>query len=173
MYRLKRPLKVVVNDRMQKDYHYTLTEKEASNFNPDFKPDLSPKQMLELGVFSGKYLGDCQAEFPLSWFKKAKLAKNSKDKNLNYFKVEASLALKYWQAKGWINSVDPRGWFQWYCRYYLGRRLEREDKRQIKRWRQMKRHVGQVKANCRYQDLDCRKRQRQALLHWAYDSRNM
>lgn len=173
MYSLKRPLKVVVNDKMQSNYQYILTEKECFNFDLNFKPDLSPQEMLELGVFGGKYLSDCQEEFPRAWFKNAKLAINGKDKNLNYFKVDASLPLKYWQDKAWIYKEDPRGWFQWYCRYYLGRRIEKEDIRQIKRWRQMRRHVGQIKANCQYQDLNCRKRQRQALLHWAYDSRNM
>jgi hypothetical protein len=173
MYSTKRPFIIVVNDKMQKNYQYTLIEKEGKNFDAQFKPDLSPKQMLELGVFGGKYLGDCQNEFPKSWFQKAKLAKGKKDKNLNYFKVDASMPLKYWQEKGWIFKDDPRGWFQWYCRYYLGRRIEKEDNRQIKRFKQMTRHIGQIKANCRYQDLDCRKKQRQALLHWAYDSRNI
>lgn len=168
----KKPLKVVVNDKMQKNYVYYLTEKIADNFDPDFKPELSPKEMLELGVFAGKYMTDCQSEFPGDWFKKAKLTKGKADKNLNYFKVNASLPLSSWQAKGWIYKDDPRGWFQWYCRYFMGRRLENEDKRQIKRWRQMKRHIMQIKRNCRPSDHFCRPRQRQALLHWAYDSRS-
>ncbi len=162
---------VVVNDKMQKNYRYRLTEPIAKNFSPDFKPELSPKEMLALGVFGGKYMTDCQKEFPAAWFKKAKLSPQKADDKLNYFQVKASQALSVWQAKGWIDQVDPRGWFQWYCRYYLGRRLEKEDQRQIKRWRQMKRHISQVKKNCRTGDITCRPRQRQALLHWAYDSR--
>ncbi len=162
---------VLVNDLMQQGYSYQLTAAMGRNFAPDFKPELSPPEMLTLGVFGGRYLRDCQTEFPASWFKKAKLAKDKADYKLNYFKVSASLPLNYWQKKGWIYKDDPRGWFQWYCRYYLGRRIEEEDKRQVKRWRAMKRHVMAVKNNCRPGDETCRPRQRQALLHWAYDSR--
>jgi len=162
---------IVVNDKMQKNYKYKLSEPIGRNFSADFKPELSPKEMLELGVFSGVYMRDCQNEFPKSWFKKAKLAKDKKDDSLNYFSVSASMPLSYWQKKGWIYKDDPRGWFQWYCRYYMGRRLEEEDKRQIKRWRAIKRHVIAIKNNCRPGDINCRPRQRQAVLHWAYDSR--
>ena len=164
--------KIIIDDKMQKGYYF-VTEKEGKNFHPDFKPELTPSEMLSLGVFGGKYLTDCQKEFPSAWFKNAKLAKGEKDINLNYFKVDASLPLKVWQDKGWIYYEDPRGWFQWYCRYYLGRRIEQEDLRQIKRWKAMRRHVGAIVKNCEKQDLSCRKKQRQALLHWAYDSRKI
>jgi len=164
---------VRVNDKMQKNYIYTLTEPEGRNFSTEFKPELTPKQMLELGVFGGKYMTDCQAEFPQSWFKKAKLSPAKKDPSLNYFKVDASQPLAIWRSKGWIYPEDPRGWFQWYCRYYLGRRLPAEDKRQIKRWKAIRRHIGGIKKNCFQGDLDCRPKQRQALLHWAYDSRKI
>jgi len=165
------PKIIVVNDLMQKNYRYELTEQLGKNFAPDFKPELTPKEMLSLGVFNGRYMRDCQKEFPADWFKNAKLAKDKPDSKLNYFKVKASLPLSHWQEKGWLSKDDPRGWFQWYCRYYLGRRLPLEDRRQIKRWRAIKRHVMAVKNNCRPGDLTCRPRQRQALLHWAYDSR--
>ncbi len=166
--------KIVVNDKMQKGYVYNLTEPAGKNFHPDFKPELTPKQILELGVFGGKYMTDCGREFPKSWYKKAKLSPEKKDPSLNYFMVDASQSLKIWRKKGWINEKhDPRGWFQWYCRYYMGRRLPEEDEKQIKRWKAMKRHIGQIKKNCRKKDLDCRKKQRQALLHWAYDSRKI
>lgn len=163
---------IIVNDKMQKNYRYEITEPMGKNFSPDFKPELSPKEMLELGVFGGRYLRDCQEEFPSNWFKRAKLAQDKSDKKLNYFAVSASMPLKHWQDKGWIYKDDPRGWFQWYCRYYLGRRLPEEDARQIKRWRAIKRHVMAIKNNCRPGDLNCRPRQKQAVLHWAYDSRN-
>ena len=127
--------------------------------------------MLELGVFGGKYMTDCREEFPISWFKKAKLSPEFKNINLNYFKIDASLPLKQWQDKGWLFSEDPRGWFQWYCRYFLGRRLPDIDIKQIKRWKSIRRHIGAIKKNCKVKDLNCRKKQRQALLHWAYDSR--
>ncbi len=164
--------KIVVNDLMQKGYTYTLTEPEGKNFHPEFKPDLTPKQMLELGVFGGKYMTDCGDEFPASWYKKAKLCHEFHDAKLNFFGVNASKPLSYWRKKGWIYPEDPRGWFQWYCRYYRGRRCE-DDERQIKRWKAMKRHIAQIKINCAPKELVCRQKQRQALLHWAYDSRQI
>lgn len=163
--------KVVVNDKMQKGYIYYLIEPIGKNFDPEFKPELTPKEMLELGVFGGKYLTDCQNEFPSKWFLHAKLSPEKKDISLNYFKVDASLTLNAWKAKGWIYKDDPRGWFQWYCRYYMGRRIPPEDERQIKRWKGIKRHYIAVLKNCTPGDYSCRPKQRQALLHWAYDSR--
>ncbi len=163
--------KITVNDQMQSGYVYDLSEPEGCNFHSDFSPELTPKEMLELGVFGGKYLTDCQDEFPSDWFINAKLSPSHKDIGLNYFSVDASQSLDEWKSKGWIFPEDPRGWFQWYCRYYLGRRIEDEDERQIKRWRAFSRHAGAVKKNCELLDHDCRRKQRQALLHWAYDSR--
>jgi hypothetical protein len=164
--------KIVIKDSMQQGY-YDLSEPEGKNFHPDFHPELSPKEMLSLGVFGGKYLTDCQDEFPKEWFNGAKLSPEKKDISLNYFGVDASLPLSHWRKKGWIHPADPRGWFQWYCRYYYGRRLPEEDQRQIKRWKAIKRHVGAIRKNCIPYDLTCRKKQRQALLHWAYDSRKI
>ena len=166
---------VIVNDLMQKNYRYTLSQPTGKNFDPEFKPELTPKEMLELGVFGGRYLRDCQNEFPKSWFQKAKLHPKGlpgHSKKINYFEIDASQSLDIWKSKGWIHKDDPRGWFQWYCRYYLGRRHE-DDVRQIRRWKNMKRHVFQIKNNCWQGDLNCRRRQRQAVLHWAYDSRKM
>ncbi len=161
---------ITVNDTMQQGYEYELSEPTGKNFSPDFMPDLTPKEMLALGVFGGKYMTDCQEEFPKAWFMKAKLSSKKKDISLNYFSVDASQALNEWQQKGWIHPQDPRGWFQWYCRYHMGRRTE-DDTRQIKRWKAFKRHESAVKKNCEKYDFGCRKKQRQALLHWAYDSR--
>jgi len=155
---------------MQSGYVYWLTEPEGRNFDQHFKPQLTPPQMLQLGVFGGKYMTDCQAEFPKSWYQQAKLCHEFHDPNLNYFKINASQSLAVWRHHGWIHPDDPRGWFQWYCRYYLGRRHP-DDDRQIKRWLAMKRHLSQIKNNCPPRDLTCRRKQRQALLHWAYDSR--
>jgi len=164
--------KVVVNDLMQKNYIYWRTEKIGKNFDKRFKPELTPKEMLELGVFGGKYMTDCRDEFPTDWYRSAKLNHEIHEAKLNYFGINASQPLSVWIKKGWINPDDPRGWFQWYCRYYMGRRHE-DDERQIKRWLAIKRHVVQLKKNCRKKDLLCRIKQRQALLHWAYDSRKM
>lgn len=158
---------------MQTNYIYYLVEDIGKNFDPEFKPELTPKEMLELGVFGGKYMTDCIGEFPRGWFSKAKLSPSKKDITLNYFNVDASLPLSYWRNKGWIYHEDPRGWFQWYCRYYMGRRIPPEDERQIKRWKAIKRHIGAIKKNCLPMDMECRKKQRQALLHWAYDSRKI
>ncbi len=162
--------KVIVNDLMQKGYEYFIIEPAGKNFDKEFKPDLSPKQMLSMGIFGGKYMTDCKAEFPPDWFSGAKLCHEKHDASLNYFGINASKPLSYWKEKGWIYYEDPRGWFQWYCRYYMGRRCA-DDARQIKRWKAMKRHIAQVQKNCEKGAVDCRRRQRQALLHWAYDSR--
>lgn len=162
---------IVVNDRMQQNYRYRLTAPEGCEFHSTFKSELSPRAMLELGVFCGVYLRDCREEFPTSWFTRARLATGPPDPSINFFGVRASVSLSVWRAKGWIHPDDPRGWFQWYCRYYLGRRMPDEDRRQIGRWSAMRRHVSQVQRNCEPGNVFCRPRQRQALLHWAYDSR--
>ena len=164
---------VVVNDRMQSGYRYALTEAMGKNFDGEFRPELTPKQMLRLGVFGGKYMSDCRREFPADWFRSAKLSTGRRDASLNYFRVDASQPLSVWRAKRWIHPDDPRGWFQWYCRYYMGRRMPDEDRRQIGRWKAMRRHIRQIQRNCEPRDHACRPRQRQALLHWAYDSRNI
>jgi len=164
---------IIVNDNMQKGYFYVLTEPMGANFEPDFKPELTPKQMLSLGVFGEKYMTDTRNEFPDDWFVEARLSPQRHDASLNYFGVSAGQPLSVWREKGWIYRDDPRGWFQWYCRYYLGRRICGEDARQIRRWNAMRRHFHQVQKNCEPCDLNCRRRQRQALLQWAYDSRKI
>jgi hypothetical protein len=156
---------------MQRDYAYTLVEPMGENFHPDFRPELTPKEMLELGVFGGRYMTDCAEEFPDDWFGNARLSPR-RDQTLNHFGVIASQPLAVWRQKGWIHPHDPRGWFQWYCRYYMGRRGP-DDDRQIKRWRAMRRHIAQIEKHCDPGDAACRPRQRQALLQWAYDSRTL
>lgn len=136
-----------------------------TDFDPEFKPELTPKEMLELGVFNGEYFGSEIEEYPKDWFQNVS--------KKNFFGIDASMPLAYWQKKGWIHPQDPKGWFQWYCRYTLGRRTPDEDERQIKRWKAMKRHASQIKKNCEKGDIACRPKQRQALLHWAYDSRKI
>jgi hypothetical protein len=147
----------------------------GKKFDFRFRPEVTPKQMLALGIFGGVYMRDCTKEFPKDWFTKAKfqsMDRNERDPKLNFFGVDASQPLVVWQQKGWIHPQDPRGWFQWYCRYYMGRRTE-DDARQIRRWRAMYRHIVQLQKNCRRGDVSCHPKQRQALLHWAYDSRVM
>ena len=166
-----KPEQVIVNDRMQCGYRYERVAPAGRALDPGFAPELTPAEMLELGVFCGKYMTDCRAEFPASWFAKAKLATGSADCSLNYSGLQASKPLREWRAKGWLHPDDPRGWFQWYCRYWSGRRMADEDSRQIGRWRAFRRHAAQVRRHCEPGDPFCRPRQRQALLQWAYDSR--
>ena len=157
---------------MQRGYRYALVAPEGRDFDPEFRPELTPAEMLALGVFGGKYMTDCRGEFPAAWFEAAKLSPGGKNPKINYFGVDASQPLSVWREKGWIHPDDPRGWFQWYCRYWRGRRMG-DDERQIGRWKAMRRHIAQVERNCDRGDIWCRPRQRQALLHWAYDSRVM
>jgi len=159
---------VHVDDSFQSGYSYRLDAPEGRDFDPAFKPYHTPAKMLELGVFEGKYMNDCTKEFPESWFDKAKLSARP-DPKVNYFGTKSRQSLSVWREKGWIFGPDPRGWFQWYCRYYRGRRLAEVDARQIARWKGFARHAGQVRANCYPGDVFCRPRQRQALLQWAYD----
>lgn len=166
---------ISVSDKMQKGYRYTLTDPVGKHFDQCFTPDLSPKQMLMLGVFGGVYMRDCTKEFPKDWCARAKFQKEGSykhDPKLNFFGVNASQPLSVWRKKGWIHKDDPRGWFQWYCRYYMGRRGP-DDERQIKRWIAMRRHIAQIRKHCRAGDFNCHRKQRQAVLHWAYDSRKL
>jgi hypothetical protein len=148
---------IVVNDLMQSGYVYECTEPMGRNFHTDFRPELTPDTMLKLGIFGGKYMTDCRNEFPADWFAGAKLCSERHDPELNLFGVNASQSLSEWKKKGWIHADDPRGWFQWYCRYYMGRRGP-DDDRQIKRWRAMSRHIAQIKKNCERCDFSCRPR---------------
>jgi len=168
----KRPLTIVVHDSMQRA-RYVLTEPMGKNFDPRFQPAFTPREMLELGIFGGKYMTDCRDEFPTDWFTNARLCPERHDQQLNCFGVNASQPLSVWRKKGWIHPADPRGWFQWYCRYFMGRRMPVEDDRQIRRWIAIRRHIAQIRNNCDRGDLSCRRRQRQAVLHWAYDSRKI
>jgi hypothetical protein len=176
--------RVVVTDRMQRT-SYTLTARPGRDFAPDFHPQLSPAQMLRRGVFEGKYLNDCVLELPREWYAGAlrRLSPGMPDPALNAFGVKSRLSLGQWRRNGWLpvapGDPDVRGWFQWYCRYWLGRRLPEIDAIQIGRWRSFARHRAQVVASAarlgrrqprsRDEKRQHRPRQRQALLQWAYD----
>jgi hypothetical protein len=179
---------IEVRDKMQRRYKYTLTARAGKDFDPDFTPDFTPGRMLELGVFEGKYINDCEDEFPKEWYDNAraagKLCPRRADPNINLFEIKSRLSLQEWQERGWIPIIDGdpdvRGWFQWYCRYWIGRRIPELDKKQIARWRSFARHRGQIIASIKNMESKKRPRiteqikkhrprQRQALLQWAYD----
>jgi hypothetical protein len=174
--------KIIVHDKMQ-NYTYTLTNSPGKGFHEIFKPELSPQKMLKLGVFEGKYMNDCESEFPKEWYTTGKFSKIA-DPTINLFKIKSRLSLQQWIENGWIpivkNDKDVRGWFQWYCRYWLGRRDPNVDEIQIKRWRSFIRHRGAIvksiekmeskdRPKTRSQIKNHRPRQRQALLQWAYN----
>lgn len=146
--------------------------KNADTWNPDFFPCYTPEEALKMGVFEGKYMNSVK-DVPKSWLDTPKVLgpKDKPDETLNYYGVKSRQPLSTWKEKGWTTKNSPLGWWQWYCLYYLGRRLEEEDKWQIGRWRSfVARHMGQIKANCDLKDKKCRPVQRQALLQWGWDS---
>lgn len=166
MYRIGDIIRV--DDRMQRGYAYEIVAAPGRSFGDGFAPHFTPAEMLRLGVFEGKYFNDCRPELPDDWFADARTAERA-DPGLNHFGVKSRQPLSVWREKGWILGDDPRGWFQWYCRYWLGRREPAIDRQQIKRWRAFRRHAGQIRVNCEPGDCACRPRQRQALLQWSYD----
>lgn len=177
-------------------YSYRLAVEPGTSFDAGFEPELSPGEMLMLGVFEGRYLNDCIREFPAEWFLGAlmtgSLSPQGADVAVNLFGVGSRQPLSVWRQNGWAPSEgrlgraddhyhgalgdptknpDERGWFQWYCRYWLGRRIPELDRIQIARWRSFRRHRGGLHAGCPSWSTDphCRLRERQALLQWAYD----
>ena len=159
-------VKVCFKNLMQEgEYERTRLPGGISDF-PDFKPFHTPQEMLALGVFEGKYLNSCQDEYPVAWFKSAKLS-SVPDETVNRFGLKSRLPTSWWREKKLINEQDPRGWFEWYCRFWMGRRTV-DDARQVKRWKQIARHSAQVKKHG-YGDESIRKKQRQTLLQWAWN----
>lgn len=161
--------KITPRNKMDRgNYSYVLTARYGKDFADNFSPHFSPQEMLRLGVFEGKYMTDCKQEFPEEWFVNAKLSPKKADPSINYFGIKSRMSLREWKARGWLIGPDNRGWFQWYCRYYLGRRIPEVDTKQIARWNSFKRHLGQVRKNCT--SVKQRPKQRQALLQWAHNA---
>jgi hypothetical protein len=178
---------IEVWNKMKKGYSYRLSV--APGTQMAFKPYASPGEMLALGAFEGKYLNDCLLEFPAEWYWNAilagKLRPGEPDVSVNLLGVDSRLPRQFWVESGWVPggtkkgmhpelsdakiNPDERGWFQWYCRYWMGRRLPLLDAIQIQRWKAFTRHAGQIKANCKPGDLECRPRQRQGLFQWSHD----
>ncbi len=101
---------VTVNDKMQKGYRYALSAPTGRNFDPEFRPQLTPAEMLRLGVFGGKYMTDCAREFPRNWFARAKLAGKHSDPALNFYGVDASQPLSVWRKRdGSIRTIRAAG----------------------------------------------------------------
>lgn len=160
---------------------------------PEFQPNLTPKQVFKLGAFGGTYFrpiksgitkksyASAHKEFPKSWFSgldvDEEVMSERCDKSINAYGVTSGTSLKYWESKGWIKSQDPYGWFQWYCRFYQGRRTN-DDERQIDRWlgiagsngRFRKRLINECKKKKKkYNDYDVSPVIRQLLLQWGYE----
>lgn len=161
--------KITVNDKMQTNYEYILSKPYGQMTDyPDFNPYFTPQEMLSMGIFEGKYINDGINEFPKEWYSLASLSLNDKaDVKYNYFKVKSRQSLQEWKKKGWIMGPDVRGWFQWYCRFYIGRRIPLIDEKQISRWKAFRRHRGAIEKHCD-NNIKCRPKQRQALLQWSH-----
>ena len=162
---------------------------------PDFTPNISPKEVFEMGSFGGTYYRpiyssitnknykskDVIKEYPKSWFKNVDIdtmvISSDYDKKINKYKVVCGSSLETWEKNGWIIKQDPYGWFQWYCRFYRGRRTD-DDERQIDRWNKIVGPNGRfrrrlmnmlIKKNKEYDDYTVSPVIRQVLLHWGYE----
>ena len=164
----------------------------------DFKPNLSPHDVLRKGSFGGTYfrniysqvvgkkLENQHLEYPKAWFKDLDITNMitsiKYEPKINTYKVKCGQSLTDWEDSGWISNLDPFGWFQWYCRFYLGRRHSIEDERQIKRWRNITGEKGrhrntlitliyrerQKNKDISIHDITISPARRQTLQHWGY-----
>ena len=161
---------------------------------PDFLPALTPAECIAKGIFGGCYfhprggkpgvfgreVAVTASEFPSDWFANVPDAMYSSRKYhvpTNCYGVKSGFGQKEWESKGWIHAQDPRGWFQWYCRFFCGRRSH-DDARQIQRWAACAGSSGRwrnqlcgavAKASSRFDDRKVSPVIRQTLLHWAYE----
>lgn len=161
--------------------------------HPEFRPNLTPKQMFELGSFGGTYwrpiystitkksYKDVHKKNPefKKWFKnipESHLSSKTYDKKKNRYGVKVGTTLEMWEERKWITKMDPYGWVQWYCNFFIGRRTD-DDERQIKRWqgvagkkgRFSKRLINMIKnKGASWDDETISPKIRQTLQHWAF-----
>lgn len=153
---------------MQTGYSFLLQAPQG-DLPVGFTPAFTPNEMLRLGVFEGKYMTDCAHEYPPEMFEGAKFSPDKPNPKTNAFMAKSRDGLKAWKHYGWIDPQDPRGWFEWYCRFWMGRRTP-DDARQIARWTRFAgRHSRVIMASQQRGDPDFRPRTRQSLLQWAHD----
>ena len=156
--------------------------------NMDFGANKIPVEIIKEGTFGGTYFRDIYSNVNGKWYKKSwkefdelknidqkYYCSNYYDVNVNKYGVKCETSLRFWENKGWISSIDPYGWFQWYFRYWLSRR-SLDDKRQINRWKKIvsrfkDKLVKMIKdVNGRFDDYSISPKIRQILLHWGYES---
>ena len=146
----------------------------------DLHRSLTPTEVIKKGSFGGTYFRDTYSNVNHKWYKnswkefdqlknidKKYYARDFNDVNLNTSGVKCGTSLRFWENKGWIRQIDPYGWFQWYFRYYLGRRPE-DDQRQIKRWKGIVNRFKGILVRMIKNGKDSPKI-RQILLHWDYE----
>ena len=162
---------------------------------PEFKPNVVPKDVFKKGAFGGTYFRPIYSsitdknytgksvisEYPKSWFTGLNIdnvvISETYDKKVNKYGVKCGSSLESWEKSGWIVKEDPYGWFQWYCRFYRGRRMY-DDERQIDRWAKLAGPNGRfrrrlmneiIKKNKKYDDPSVSPVIRQVLLLWGYE----
>jgi hypothetical protein len=158
---------------------------------PNFKPNLTPRQMFNMGSFGGTYWRPIYSDITKKKLKNVhkkygklfkgipdeKLSQAKYDKNINKYGVKVGTTLEFWEDKGWITKKDPYGWVEWYCNFYNGRRIPSEDVRQIKRWSRLTGENGRfrkwlvtliIKNNSTWNDENISPKIRQTLQHWGY-----
>ena len=152
-----------------------------------FGANKTPIEVIREGAFGGIYFRDIYSGINEKWYKNpwkefiqlrnidAKFCiSDYYDKNLNKYKVETGTSPRFWENNGWINEIDPFGWFQWYFRYCLSRR-SKDDKRQINGWKKIvSKFRGKLvkmirDAGSKFHGYSILPKIRQILLHWGYE----
>ena len=154
----------------------------------DFGTNKPPVEIIKEGAFGGTYFKDIYFGVNGKWYKNSwkeydvldninqkYYCSDYYDVSVNKYGVKCGKSLRFWENKGWINPIDPYGWFQWCFRYWLGRR-SKDDERQIERWKGIvNRFKGKLiemikKAGNKFDDYSISPKIRQILLHWGYES---